>query len=325
MKRREVLLASCALVLASTRARAQSGKPPRRIAILSPSTREFSRPLIEAFRAALKELGYVEGRDLVLEIRWSEGATERLPTLARELVALKPEVLVTATTAGVSAASKATSTVPVVFVVLGNPEGFVKSLSHPGGNMTGTVFRGASFVEKLAELVRESLPRAKRIALLDDGNDPSIEKTREFITRTFTALGMELTAFVPVMRAEDLAQAFAAIKKHNCEVVFAIPRGLLVSNARKLGELALQARLPLVGARRAFAEAGGLLSYDNDPREDYRRAAVFVDKILKGAKPGDLPAEQPDRFQLVVNLRTAKTLGIKIPQPVMLRATEVIE
>jgi hypothetical protein len=220
VKRRELLIAWGAWAsLGAARAWAQAAKAPRRIGFLSPGTRELSQPNLDIFRSALKGLGYAEGHDLVIDIRWSEGVTERLPALARELLA----------------------------------------------------------------------------------------------------------AVVPVNSAEDFSRAYARIKEHRADVVWAVPHALLVAHARRLSELALQARLPLVGPRRAFTDGGALLSYDNDVREDYRRAASYVDRILKGAKPADLPVEQPDRFQLVVNLRAAKALGIKVPPSVRARADEVIE
>lgn len=328
MKRRTLLIAWGAWAsLDATRAWAQVAKAPRRIAFLSPGTRELSEPNLDVFRSALKGLGYVEGRDLVIEVRWSDGITERLPALARELLALDPAVVVTATQVGAAALKAATSTVPVVFISVGNPDaqGFVASIARPGGNMTGTAFRAAGFNTKLAEALRETLPAVRRIAMLDLKNYPSREANQAFLEKMFSKLGFELAAVVPVSSAEDFARAYARIKEHRAEAVWAVPHALLVAHARKLSELALQARLPLVGPRRAFTDGGALLSYDNDVREDYRRAASYVDRILKGAKPADLPVEQQDRFQLVVNLRAAKALGIRIPQSVRARADEVIE
>jgi putative ABC transport system substrate-binding protein len=329
LDRRQLLLAAPALFSAPL-LRAQNTRPapqaPRRIAFLSPSTREFGRPLLDAFRAALKDLGYVEGRDLTIEIRWSEGQTERLPALARELVALKPEVLLTATSLGAAAIKQATSSVPVVFVATGDPvgHGFVASLARPGGNMTGIAYR-REFYGKLADLVRESLPEARRIAVLDLESYPSRDRdsAERFFRSVFPTPPFEMRIF-RINRAEEIETSFKRIRESKADLVWAMVHGMLVSNAGKIGALALQARLPVVGARRVFAEAG-LLSYDNDVREEYRRAAVYVDKILKGAKPADLAVEQLDRFQLVINLRTARALGIKIPQSVLLQATEVIE
>ncbi len=326
MIRRQLLLAAGGLGLAPL-LWAQSPGALRRIGFLSPGTRELSQPNLDVFRAELTRLGYTVGRDLAIDIRWSDGITERLPALARELLALNPAVIVTATQVGVEALKAVTSTVPVVFIAVTNPDknGFVASLARPGGNMTGTAARVVGFNFKLAEFLREVLPAAKRIALLDLEGYPSQERNRAFFEKMFPKLGFELAAVVPVKSAEDFGRAFAQIQAHKAEVMWAVPHALLAAHARKLSELAQQARIPLVGPRRAFAEGGGLLSYDNDVREDYRRAAAFVDRILKGAKPAHLPVEQLDRFQLVLNLRAANALGIRIPQAVRARADEVIE
>jgi len=327
MKRRTFILASGAwAALACTRVAAQSLQALRRIAFLLPSTREFSKPQLDAFTARLKELGYAEGRDIAIEKRWADGSIERLPALARELLALKPEVILAPTSAVAAAFKKETSTVPVVFIAVANPDGlgFVASLARPGGNMTGLAFRGQSMTAKLIEMVRETLPAARRIALLDIEGNPNADKFRSFYLEGFAALGFEVD-FVAVKQAEEFERAFARITTRKAEVLYVTPYPLFVSHARKLGELSMQARLPMVGPRRAFTDAGGLLSYDNDLKEDYRGAAVFVHKILNGARPADLPVEQPDRFHLAVNMRSAKALGIKIPQSVLLRADEVIE
>lgn len=326
MTRRRVLLAAGGLVLAPL-LRAQSPRALRRIGFLSPGTRELSQPNLDVFRSELTRLGYAVGRDPVIEIRWSDGNTERLPALAHELLALNPAVIVTATQVGVEALKAATSTVPVVFIAVSNPDtnGFVASLARPGGNMTGTASRVVGFSFKLAEVLREVLPAAKRIALLDLEGYPSQERNRSFFEKMLPKLGFELAVVVPVKGTEDFGRAFAQIQAHKADVVWAVPHALLAAHARKLSELAQQMRMPLVGPRRAFAEGGGLLSYDNDVREDYRRAAVFVDRILKGAAPADLPVEQLDRFRLVLNLRAANALGIRVPQAVRARADEVIE
>jgi len=326
MTRRRLLLGAGGFVLAPL-LWAQSPSASRRIGFLSPGTRELSQPNLDVFRSKLMKLGHTVGRDLTIDIRWSDGITERLPALARELLALNPAVIVTATQVGVEALKAATSTVPIVFIAVSNPDtnGFVASLARPGGNMTGTASRVVGFSFKLAEVLREILPAAKRIALLDLEGYPSQDRNRAFFEKMLPKLGFDLAVVVPVKGTEDFGRAYAKIKAHQADVVWAVPHTLLVAHARKLSELAQQARMPLVGPRRAFAEGGGLLSYDNDVREDYRRAAVFVDRILKGAKPGDLPVEQLDRFQLVLNLRAANALGIRIPQAVRARADEVIE
>lgn len=328
MDRRRLLLAASALLSAlPLRALQAAQGAPKRIGFLSPGTRDLSQPNMDEFRAALKKLGYAEGRELVIDIRWSEGITERLPELARELLTLNPAVLVTVTQVGAEALKAATSTVPVVFIAASNPDkaGFVASLARPGGNMTGTAFRAGGFNNKLAEVMREVLPTAKRLAVLDLESYAGRESNQDFFQRMLPKVGFELAGIVRVSSPDELARAFGQIKAHKAEVAWAVPHALFVAHATTLSRLALQARVALVGPRRALAEGGALLSYDNDVREDYRRAATFVDRILKGAKPGDLPVEQPDRFQLVLNLRTAKALRIAIPPAVRARADEVLE
>ena len=327
MKRRELILASGAWgALSAARVRAQPAKSPRRIAYLGLSTEKFAGPMVEVFVLRLKELGYVEGRDIVIDKRWSEGRIDSLPVLARELIALKPEVIIAPSTLGAATFRQATSTLPVVFLAVNDPvaQGFAASFARPGGNMTGTSFRGAAMTEKLIEMIRECLPAVRRIAVLDREDDPTIEKSRAFLRTAFSARGFE-PVFFAVRQAGDFERTFSRFAESRVEAIFVSPAPFFASNALKLGELALRARLPMAGIRRAFVEAGGLLSYDNDLREDYRRAAGFVDRIFKGAKPADLPVEQPDRFELVINLRTAKSLGVRIPQPLLLRADEVIE
>lgn len=327
MNRRALPLSTGAwIALPAARAWAQSSKAPRRIGFLEPSTPDFSKPFLEVFTARLKELGHVDGRDIVIERRVAHGDAERLPALARELVALNPEVIVTAAVAATAALKTATSTVPVVFVSVASPDqrGFVASLARPGGNMTGTSFRLAEMSAKLVQVVRETLPAARRMAVLELGTDPLSDKSRATIRARFATQRFE-TDFIAVKRIEDFKRAYEEIARRNSDVLFVLSYPLFVSQAQTLAELAIKARLPMVGPREAFTDAGGRLSYDNDLKEDFRRAAGYVDRILKGAKPADLPVEQPDRYTLVVNLRTAQALGIKVPKLVMLRADRVIE
>ena len=326
MRRRDLVLASGALaLLAAATAGAQAPKP-RRIAFLSPSTEKFGRPLIEAFLAKLKELGSIEGRDFVLDKRWAEGKFDRFAPLAGELFGLRPDVIVASTVPSATAFRMLTSTVPIVFISSIDPvkEGFVASLARPGRNMTGTTFRGPAMLDKALEMLRELLPAARRIAMFDQEDDPNLERGREFYRARFAANRLEVE-FFPVRQPADMDAAFDRVVRSKPAAFSAAANPFFVSHARRMADLALKARLPLIGTRREFADSGGLMSYDNDLRDDYRRAAVFVDKIFKGAKPADLPVEQPDLFVLVVNLRTAKALGIKVPQSVLLRATEVIE
>lgn len=324
MKRRALLLATGAwAALVTARAGAQSSNKRRLIGWLSAGAPDYI--LFDFFRTRLKELGYVEGRDIAIEFRWAEGKSERLPALARELLALKPAVIVCATTPVAAALKKETSTTPVVFIAVGVPDeqGFVQTLARPGGNMTGLAFQ-VGVVAKVAQVIRETMPAARRIAMLWPDGDPALEKFRPVFLAQFVQAGFAVE-IVQLKQPGDFARGFAEIARRKVDVVYAPPFSLFVTNSRPLVELAIWAKLPLIGPRRSFPEAGALLSYADDLKDQFRRAAVFVDKILKGANPADLPVEQPDRFELVINMRTAKALGIRIPRTVLLQATEVIQ
>jgi putative ABC transport system substrate-binding protein len=323
MRRRAFLLASGAgAALLAARAHAQS-KPPR-VALVLAGTPERGKPLLEAFAARLKELGYTEGRNVTIETHWSAGRIEGLTALARDIVASKPAVIVTAATPATMALKNATRTIPVVFVTVTNPDkqGFIASFARPGGNMTGTSFRGAAMSSKLMEAVRAALPAVRRVAVLDPAGDTVVH--RPTAQKRFESIGFEVE-FVPFKDADDLARAIDEVARRKFDLLYAYPLVQLTANAPRIAELALARRLVFVGPRRIYADAGALLSYDNDLVAEYRAAAGFVHRILKGAKPGDLPVEQPDHYQLVLNLRTAKALGIKFPQSLLLQATEVIE
>jgi putative ABC transport system substrate-binding protein len=325
MKRRALLLAGggCA-VLAAASAGAQAPTPPRRIAWLSPATPESSKPGIDAFKQGLGESGYFEGRDYAIEARWSAGDPAQLAALARELVARNPDVIVTGTSSGALALKAATRSQPVVFVGVAAPEtiGVVASLARPGGNMTGIAYLGGELIGKLLGLLREIVPSARRIAVIDVAAEPVADRLRAALASRMAKLSMEPEWF-PVERVEDFAPAFARMR--GIDAVYVHPFALLTVHAAAIGELARKARLPMTGPSRLVAQAGGLFSYDNDLPGDYRRAASYVDRIFKGAKPADLPVEQPLRFQLVLNMKAAAALGIRIPQSVRLQATEVIE
>jgi len=312
-------------VLVAGAATGQTPKAPRRIAFLMPSTRKFSEPQFDAFRARLKELGYSEGRDVVIEARWADGSVERLSVLARELLDLNPAVIVASTQDAATAAKRLTSVVPIVFIAVDDPvaAGFAASLARPAGNMTGITFRAASMSEKMRELVREAMPERKKIAVLVQEH-PVMRQNLPLYRGNLAKEGFD-SEFIFVRDERDFTSAFEQIARWRADVLWVSPAPFFVSHAGQINKLAADARLPVVGTRRAFTDAGGLLSYDNDLKEDYRRAAGYVDRILKGAKPGDLPIDQPERFHLSVNLRAAKNLGIKIPQKILLRADQVIE
>ena len=312
-------------VLACAGAAAQPATPPRRIALLMPSSPAFSKPQLDAFMSRMNEMGYVEGRNVVVEKRWADGKVDQLPVLARELLALNPDVVVAPSSPVAAAFKKATSKVPVVFTAVSSPveQGFVASLSHPGGNMTGRSFRSEALATKLGEMLREIFPAARTIAVLEI-DDPNAKVFRSALQANMAKLGFA-TEYALVRNPAEFPSAFAQVARSRAEILFVGAAPMMVSNTRELVERAEKARLPVVALRRAFTAGGGLLSYDSDLRDDYRRAAEYVDRILRGAKPADLAVDQPERFHLSLNLRTARVLGIRIPQSVLVRADEVIE
>ena len=304
---------------------AQQGDKVWRIGFLGAASVSGWASRIESLRAGLRDLGYVEGRNFVIDFRWAEGKYDRLPDLAAELVRLKVDVLVTHGTPGSRAAKQATTTIPIVMVVVGDPvaTGLVASLARPGGNITGSTFFNRELAAKRLELMKECFPRIRRIALLKNLDNPTSGLSRQSLELTAKSLNMELQQF-GVRGPKDFESAFAAMARNGIEAVAVDEEGMLNSNLRPIADLATQQRLPSTGST-LFAGAGGLMGYGINNPELYRRAAYFVDKILKGAKPADLPIEQPTRFELVVNMKTAKALGLTIPQPFFMRADTVIE
>lgn len=323
--RRRLLLAATAL-LSAPLLHAQSARPKYLIGWLVAASLPMQKLNIGAFKKTLKELGYVEGRDYAIEFRAADGNLDRLRELARELVTLKPAVIVTSGSSAVSALQRETRTVPIVFGSAGDPveQGFVKSLARPGGNITGVTLR-VEISAKQVELAHEVLPRARRIVALEHEGEAAVANriTESFRTAAL-AHSLELKV-VRVKRVEELERAFAEAARSEADIVIAPALTLFALHKRKLAELAAKYRLPLVGGFRENALEGALLSYYSDLPENWRHAGVIVDKILKGARPAELPLEQPDRFLLVINLRAARALGITIPPAVVLRADEVIE
>lgn len=281
---------------------------------------------IEAFRRELRDLGWVEGQNIVVEHRWAEGRFDRLPDLAEELVRLKVDVIVAPTSIYTEAAKRATSTIPIVFVVHADPigSGHVASLARPGGNITGLSLMMSETSAKGLALLKEAVPELSRVAVLWDPATPSHRPGLNAVEVTGRALGLRLQP-VAVRSATDLDSAFSAIIREHAGGVLVLSTPLFIAEARRLAELAMMHKLPTMFGPRAHAEAGGLLSYGPDRADLFRRAAIYVDKILKGASPANLPVEQPTRFELVVNLRTAKALGLAIPESVLLQADEVIK
>ncbi len=280
---------------------------------------------VEAFRAGLRELGYQEGRDIVIEFRWADGRYERLPDLFSELVRRGVDVIVTHGTPGVLAAKQATATIPIVMASSGDPEasGLVASLARPGGNVTGLTFFNPELAAKRFELLKEILPSLTEVGLLLNPANPINEPIVPAIRLTAQALRLELHPF-GVREPAEFEGAFVAMAAKRVGAVVVIDDATLIANAPALARLALQQRLPS-GGWPDYAVAGGLIGYGVSFPDMFRRSATFVDKILKGTKPSDLPVERATKFETIVNLRVAKALGLDMPTAILLRADEVIE
>ena len=281
---------------------------------------------IEGFRRGLRDLGWVEGQNIVVEYRWAEGRFDRLPDLAEELVRLKVDVIVAPTSIYAEAAKRATSTIPIIFVSHADPigSGHVASLARPGGNITGLSLMMTETNAKGLELLKEAVPGLSRVAVLWDPATPSHGPGLNAVEVTGRALGLQIQA-LGVRSATEFDSAFSAMIRERAGGVLVLSTPLFIAEARRLAELAMTHKLPTMFGPRAHAEAGGLLSFGPDRAALFRRGAIYVDKILKGAKPGDLPVEQPMKFELVINLKTATALGLTIPPTLLFQADEVIK
>ena len=280
---------------------------------------------MDAIRVRLRDLGYVEGKNIVIEYRWAEGNPERLKKMAAELVALKVDVIITHGALGASAAGQATRTIPIVFADHADPvaAGLVTSLARPGGNMTGSTSFLAEVSAKRLELLKEALPRIARVAVLVNANNPFNVISLKGMEAEAKIMNVELHQF-PVREAGDFPGAFIAMAKTKVDAAVIAEEPLMNANTGVIAGLAAIQRIPAIGIE-SFADAGGLLAYGASRPVVFCRAAYFVDRILKGAKPGDIPVEQSTKFELVINMKTAKALGIKIPQSFLQRADKVIE
>jgi putative tryptophan/tyrosine transport system substrate-binding protein len=278
-----------------------------------------------AFVQRLRELGWDEGRNVAIEYRWAEGRPERYREIAAEFVGLKVDVIVTVGSA-VPATMRATSTIPIVFAIAVDPlgTGMVASLARPGGNVTGLATQTIELPGKRLDLLRGVLPDLHKLAVLSNVNYPAADHEAAEVGAAAGKLGVEIE-MLELRRAEDIAPAFEKLKSSGAQAVYVCPDALVNTNVARINSLALSARIPTVHAYRDFLDGGGFISYGPKNTDLFRRAADLVDRILKGAKPADLPVEQPTTFELVVNLTTAKTLGITIPESFLLRADEVIE
>jgi putative ABC transport system substrate-binding protein len=307
-------------------ARAQAGRA-RTIGFLIPSSPDAtSAEYLAAFRQGLSELGQIEGSDYVLELRWAEGATQRLPGLAADLVKLNVDVLVVWSALAANAASIATKTIPIVQVSGGSPirGGVAESLARPGGNLTGFTNQSEDLSGKLLELLVSMVPGASRVGALYAVGSPVAEPQLSQVEQTAKSLGVTVRSF-GVAGANSLEGVFAEIAREQPHGLVVLSAALFLNLSRRIVELVARERLPAVYPYSYFASDGGLMSYGVNQRERLRRAAAIVDRILKGAKPADLPIEQPTAFELVLNLRTARELGLQIPPTLLARADEVIE
>jgi putative ABC transport system substrate-binding protein len=287
------------------------------------------RQMRETFLQGLRDLGYVEGRNVVIEYRFAEGKLERYPALAAELVALKVDVIVAPITAAALAAKQATRTIPIVFATVGDPttDGLVTSLARPGGNVTGLSLLAPELVGKCLEQLTQAVPGVSRVVVLWQPGAAPEHTEKDMLKEAEVAagaLGVRLQ-FVEARGAADLDRAFSDMTRVRAGALTVLTGNLFFGERRRLVDLAAKNRLPAVYTLREFVDAGGLMAYGPNAADLFRRAAVYVDKILKGAKPADLPVEQPTKFELVINLKTAKALGLTIPPSLLLRADQVIE
>jgi putative ABC transport system substrate-binding protein len=324
--RRKLIVALGASALAAPLASfAQPQGKVWRIGFLHSESLATAQERVGPFRTGLRELGYEEGKNLVIEIRWADGKYDRLPELAAELVRLKVDVLVTHGTIPLRAAMNATKTIPIVTATSGDVVGlgFVTNLARPGGNMTGAIFFATELAAKRVELLKDALPRLTQVAVLLNADGPGAPLTLKAMETAARSLKVTLHKF-PVRGPHEFEAAFAAMVKKRVSALAIPDDPMFIANPTALAELAIKRRLPSAGFN-GFTEGGGLMSYGANFPGMFRRAATFVDKILKGTKPGDIPIEQATRFEMVVNLKTAKALGIKIPNVVMVRADRVIE
>ena len=314
-----VTLAMCGAV-----ARAQQPAEIPRIGILIPSSASSSAR-VEAFRRRLRELGYVEGKNITIEYRYAEGKLERLPDLAAELVRLRVDVIVT-TGPGILAAKKASATIPIVFGAASDPvgSGFVSSLARPGGNITGLSSMGPDLDGKRLELLKEAFPKVARVAFLWESGSTRGNLPLTNMEAAAKPLGLKLLS-LEVRSLDDFESAFARAKRDGAQALITFPRPLINTQQRQVLDFAAKNRLPAMYATSEFVEAGGLMSYAPSYTDLFRRAADFVDKILKGTKPADIPVEQPMKFEFIVNLNTAKQIGVTIPSSVLSRADRVIK
>src|SRR5499427_1813842 len=307
---------------------AQPASKVPRIGYISPGSPSNQARVarLEAFRQGLRELGYVDGQNIAIDARWAEGNYDRYPVLAADLVRVKANIIVAVGGAATQAAQQATTTFPIVMSTVLDPVGsqLVTSLAHPGGNVTGLSIMAPEIVEKQLHLLRKVVPSVSRVAVLSNPANPGSAAQLREAEAAGRALNMQLQA-LEARVSQEIDSAFAAMTRQRVGALLILADAIFTNQRRQIAQLSLKQRLPSVYGVRGYAEAGGLMVYSVDPVDLEARAATYVDKILRGAKPGELPIEQPTKFELVINLKTAKALGLFIPQSLLVRAGEVIQ
>jgi putative ABC transport system substrate-binding protein len=327
IERRKLMIALGGLAIGAPLAvHAQQPVKPARIAMLASGNPETTGYLFDAFKQRMRDLGYVEGKDVVYETRWALGKLERLPELARELVALQPDLIFTGTGAVALTARQATTQIPIVFAYADDPvaSGLAKSLARPGGNVTGLSSLASDTSPKLLELLLAAVPKLSRLAVLSQSTDPTTAAALKNLQTAAQSVNVSVITFEASTPAE-IESAFVRMAREHADAVFVSNSILFLIQRRQIADLALSHRIASIAGIREFPESGCLMNYGQNIADNFRGAATYVDKILKGAKPGDLPVEQATRFELVINLKTAKALGLAIPASLRLRADEVIE
>lgn len=326
--RRAVVALSASSLLASFGSLAQTPGRVWRVGFLTLRSRpdSFDANVFGAFRAGLRELGYVEGRNLIIEWRFADGKPERLAGMAHELVQLNVDVIVTAASQPTAAAQKATTTIPIVIGSAGDPvaSGFVQSLARPGGNITGVSENAVDIVPKLLEMLVRIRPKLSLVAVLTNPDNAALAGRLKVIQDAAQSIGVATLA-TEARNAKEIGDAFALMALKKAEALIVPVDPVFILQWRLIAELALKHRLPSTAGAGEYAQAGGLLSYGSNFPDNYRRSATYVDKILKGAKPADLPVEQPTKFELIINRKTAQALGLTIPQSILTGADRVIE
>ena len=321
-----ILAFALGLVAAPLAAEAQQPAKVPRIGFLSAEVPAATSDRMEGFQQGLHDLGYAEGQNIVIVYRFARGRYERLPDLAAELARLKVDIIVAASTPAAQAAKNAAGPIPVVFMQVGDPvaSGLVRTLAQPGGNVTGLSLLNYELSGKRLELLKEVVPRASRVAVLWDPGHPAGAPILRETEAAARALGLQVQP-VEARGPDDFQSALSTIKRMRAGGLVVLPSQLFTAHRYRLADLLIRERVPAVFLSSEFVEAGGLLSYSASLADQYRRAATYVDKILKGRKPADLPVEQPTRFELVINMKTAKALGLTIPQTILVRADQVIQ